>query len=122
MSKIKRALLWLKENIWVPLSAVVLLLVSILLLRKPSTGLLETMSKNRELQKKELDVVNKVNEETNMKVQEQSRKTKEKVKRVKVERKKRMQKIDDEKRQMLEELSKQANEELAEMLKKDDEV
>ena len=122
MSKIKKALLWLKENIWMPLSAVVLLLLSILLLRKPNRQLLSTISQNRELQKQELDVVNKVNEETNQKAEEQSRKTKEKVKKVKSERKKKIQKIDNEKKEMLEKLSKQSNEELAEMLKKDDEV
>jgi uncharacterized membrane protein YhiD involved in acid resistance len=122
MNKIKAVLRWIKENIWIPLSAAVVLLLSILLLRKPNNRVLEAFSKNRELQEAEKNVINQANEKVQQETQKVSRQVKEKVKKVKAERIKRGKKIKDDSKVLLDELSKRTNEELAEMLKKDDEV
>jgi uncharacterized membrane protein YhiD involved in acid resistance len=122
MNKIKAVLRWIKENIWIPLSAAVVLLLSILLLRKPNNRVLEAFSKNRELQEAEKNVINQANEKVQQETQKVSRQVKEKVKKVKAERIKRGKKIKDDSKILLDELSKRTNEELAEMLKKDDEV
>ena len=122
MNKIKSVLRWLKENIWIPLSAAVVLLLSILLLRKPNNMVLETFSKNRELQKAEKNIINQANEKAQQETQKVSRQVKEKVRKVKAERIKKNKKIKDDSKVLLDELSKRTNEELAEMLKKDDEI
>lgn len=122
MNKIKAVLRWIKQNIWIPLSAAVVLLLSILLLRKPNNRVLEAFSKNRELQEAEKNVINQANEKVQQETQKVSRQVKEKVKKVKAERIKRGKKIKDDSKVLLDELSKRTNEELAEMLKKDDEV
>lgn len=122
MNKIKSVLRWLKENIWIPLSAAVVLLLSILLLRKPNNRVLETFSKNRELQKAEKNIINQANEKAQQETQKVSRQVKEKVRKVKAERIKKNKKIKDDSKVLLDELSKRTNEELAEMLKKDDEI
>jgi len=122
MNKIKSALRWLKENIWIPLSAAVVLLLSILLLRKPNNRVLEAFSKNRELQEAEKNVISQANEKVQQETQKVSRQVKEELKKVKAERIKKSKKIKDDGKVLLDELSKLTNEELAEMLKKDNEV
>ena len=89
MNKIKAVLRWIKQNIWIPLSAAVVLLLSILLLRKPNNRVLEAFSKNRELQEAEKNVINQANEKVQQETQKVSRQVKEKVKKVKAERIKR---------------------------------
>ena len=122
MNKIKKAFLWLKENIWMPLSAVIVLLLSILLLRKPNNRVLETFAKNRELQEKESKVINQLNEKVQQETEKVSRQVKEKVKKVKSERIKKSKKIKDDGQVLLNELSKSTNKDLADMLKKEDEI
>lgn len=122
MNKIKKAFLWLKENIWMPLSAVIVLLLSILLLRKPNNRVLETFAKNRELQEQESKVINQLNEKVQQETEKVSRQVKEKVKKVKSERIKKSKKIKDDGQVLLNELSKSTNKELADMLKKEDEI
>ena len=122
MNWIKQKLRWLKENIWIPLSATVVLLLSILLLRKPSKQLSSTMIENSNLQNEEMKVIEETNKNLTKKAAEVNKKTKEKLKKLKIDRVKRTKKQQEDLRNRIDELASKSNEELAELLKKADEV
>lgn len=122
MSWIKQKLLWLKDNIWLPLSAAVVLLLSLILFRKNNKQLLSTLEQNRILQNQELKAVEEVNDQLEKKAVEVKRQTKERIKKLKTERLKRNKKHENELENRVNELASKSNEELAELLKKADEV
>ena len=92
MNWIKQKLRWLKENIWLPLSATVVLLLSLLLFRKNNRQLLSTLEHNRILQNEELKAVEEINEQLDKKADEVKKKTKDKIKKMKANRIKRAKK------------------------------
>lgn len=122
MNWLKQKLLWLKENIWLPLSAAVVLLLSLILFRKNNRQLLSTLEQNRILQNEELKAVEEVNEQLEKKAVEVKRQTKERIRKLKTERLKRNKKHKNELENRVNELASKSNEELAELLKKADEV
>ena len=122
MNWLKQKLVWLKQNIWIPLSATVVLLLSLLLFRKNNRQILSTFNKNRLLQNEELKVVEEANKQLTAKAAEVNKKTKEKIKKLKVDRVKRTKKQQEEIKNKIDELASKSNEELAELLKKADEV
>ena len=122
MNWIKEKLKWLKNNIWVPLSAAIVLLLSLLLFRKNNRQLLSTLEQNRILQNQELEAVKEIDEQLAKKADEVKNRTKEKVKKLKIGREKRTHKHQQELKNRTKELASKSNEELAELLKKDNEI
>ena len=122
MIKLKAALKWLKENIWIPLSAAVVLLLSLLLFRKNNRQLLSTLEQNRILQNEELKAVKEIDEQLAKKADEVKNKTKEKVKKLKIGRAKRAHKHQQDLKNRIDELASKSNDELAELMKKDNEI
>ena len=122
MNWLKQKLRWLKENIWLPLSATVVLLLSLLLFRKSNSQILSTFENNRILQNEELKAVEEVNEQLTKKTEEVRSKAKEKIKKLKASRAKQTKKQQEVLRNRIDELASKSNEELAELLKKADEV
>lgn len=122
MNWLKTKFQWLKENLWLPLSAAVVLLASLLLFRRGDKGVIGTLNKNRLLQNEEAKVIEETNKNLTKKAAEVNKKTKEKLKKLKVGRVKRTKKQQEELRNKIDELASKSNEELAELLKKADEV
>jgi flagellar biosynthesis/type III secretory pathway M-ring protein FliF/YscJ len=122
MNWLKTKFQWLKENLWLPLSAAVVLLASLLLFRRGDKGVIDTLNKNRLLQNEETKVIEEANKNLTKKAAEVNKKTREKLKKLKVGRVKRTKKQQEELRNKIDELASKSNEELAELLKKADEV
>lgn len=122
MNWLKTKFQWLKENLWLPLSAAVVLLASLLLFRRGDKGVIDTFSKNRLLQNEEAKVIEETNRNLTKKAAEVNLETREKLKKLKIDKVKRTKKQQEELRNKIDELASKSNEELAELLKKADEV
>ena len=122
MNWLKTKFQWLKQNLWLPLSAAVVLLSSLLLFRRGDKGVIDTFNKNRLLQNEETKVIEETNKDLTKKAAEVNKKTKEKIKKLKIDRIKRTKKQQEDLRNRIDELASKSNEELAELLKKADEV
>lgn len=122
MDWLKTKFQWLKENLWLPLSAAVVLLASLLLFRRGDKGVIDTFNKNRLLQNEEAKVIEETNRNLTKKAAEVNLETREKLKKLKIDKVKRTRKQQEELRNKIDELASKSNEELAELLKKADEV
>ena len=122
MDWLKTKFQWLKENLWLPLSAAVVLLASLLLFRRGDKGVIDTFNKNRLLQNEEAKVIEETNRNLTKKAAEVNLETREKLKKLKIDKVKRTKKQQEELRNKIDELASKSNEELAELLKKADEV
>lgn len=117
MIKLKKILKWLKEKWWLPLSGAAVVLVAILSSRTKETP--KVFEDNRNLQKEEVDTINRVNETFVERSEEVKKQTKRKIKKLKEKRAKKRKEYNDEFLKRVEELAQKSNDELAEMLKKD---
>lgn len=122
MNWIKNKFQWVKQNVWLPLSAAIILLASLLLFRRGDKGVIDTLNKNRLLQNEETKVIEETNKNLTKKAAEVNKETKEKLKKLKIDRVKRTKKQQEEIRKTIDELSSKSNKELAELLKKADEI
>lgn len=122
MNWLKTKFQWLKQNLWLPLSAAVVLLTSLLLFRRGDKGIMDTLNKNRLLQNEETKAIEETNKNLTKMAAEVNKKTKEKLKKLKIDRVKRTKKQQEEIKNRIDELASKSNEELAELLKKADEV
>lgn len=122
MKWLKTKFQWLKQNLWLPLSAAVVLLSSLLLFRRGDKGVTDTLNKNRLLQNEETKVIEQTNKNLTKKIKEVNKNTKDKLKKLKIDRVKRTKKQQEEIRKTIDELASKSNEELAELLKKADEI
>ena len=120
MNKIKQVFRWIKEKWWLPVSAAVVVILSVIL--RPKDTKMKTFNANRQLEKDAQELELEA-------LREENRKKKEALERAGV----RVQNLNDEKKrkelEMLEarkkrtqELTTKSNKELADLLKKENEV
>ena len=121
MSKIKAAWNWLKEKWWIPLTATVVVLVSVFF-RPRANSLNDLMRKDMRLSNKTNKQISNLQEQTHNEAENVRQQTSSQVEQIRTSKEEGLKQIDKNKQELSDALSKHTNRELAEMLRKEDEV